>query len=590
MTIPRDRPTKSDLPITASPPAAGDAGLPPDAAQQIHDLLAALSRATAAYEALWRENEALRQDRESIQREHGSLRQENESIRQENEALQQENELLRQELERYRRYVYGRRSERLDDPGQGHLFELGESAEDAPDAPPDIPAAAAPRKPRGSRKLDFSRLPQVRIEHDVPEEDKTCSCCGRPKARIGEDERRELEFIPAKLELRIHVLPKYACSHCHDGVTSPAKPDRPLSGCIAGAGLISQLLISKFIDHLPLYRFEDISVRYGLHLPRATLCDWVRKAAELIRPLYDLQKQRVLLSPVIWTDDTPVKALGGDGPGSLTTRFWVYHGDDAHPYDVYDFTTSRKRDGPAAFLAGYAGYLQADAYSGYDGLYLGPQSTIHEVACWAHARRKFYDAQSSWPGYAGLVLEAIGRLYDVEDRARGLSVEARQALRERESVPILDHLRGELDRLSEKALPKSSLGEALGYARNQWAALCRYTTDGRLTIDNNVAERRLRDQAIGRKNWLFLGSVEAGPRAAILSTIMAGAKRHRLEPWAYVKDVVMMLSVDPDRVEELLPDRWGRSHPEHVMTHRLEESREKARRRDARRAERRKGK
>lgn len=556
MTTPPDRPAKPDLQPTASPHADGDAVLPSDAAQQrIQDLLAALSQANTAYE-----------------------------------ALQHENELLRQELERYRRYVYGRRSERLDDPGQGHLFELGEDVEDAPDAPPATPPAAASRTPRRSRKLDFSRLPQVRIEHDVPEADKTCSCCGRPKTRIGEDERRELEFIPARLELRLHVLPKYACAHCHDGVSSPAGPDRPLAGCIAGAGLISQLLTSKFIDHLPLYRFEDISVRYGLHLPRATLCDWVRKAAELMHPLYDLQKRLVLLSPVIWTDDTPVKALGGDGPGSLTTRFWLYHGDDDHPYDVYDFTTSRKRDGPETFLAGFAGYLQADAYSGYDGLYLGSQSAIREVACWAHARRKFYDARSSSPGNAGLILEAIRHLYDVEDRARELSVEARQALRARESVLILERLRGDLDRLAEEVLPKSALGQALTYARNQWAALCRYTEDGRLTIDNNVAERRLRDQAIGRKNWLFLGNVDAGPRAAMLSTIMAGAKRHRLEPWAYVKDVLMTLSVDPERVEDLLPDRWGQGHPEHVLTHRLEESREKARRRDARRAERRRGK
>jgi transposase len=526
----------------ASPHAAGDA-----AHRRIEDLLAALSQATAACE-----------------------------------ALRQENERLRQELERYRRYIYGRRSERLDDPGQGHLFELGEEDEQGPVAPPETPASAALRPPR--------QLPQVRIEHDVPEADKTCSGCGRPKTRIGEDQRRELEFLPARLELRTHVLPKYACAHCHDGVNSPDGPDRPLSGCIAGAGLLSQLLISKFIDHLPLYRFEDISVRFGLHLPRATLCDWVRKAAELMRPLYDLQKRLVLLSPVIWTDDTPVKTLGGDGPGSLTTRFWLYHGDAAHPYDVYDFTASRKRDGPARFLAGFVGYLQADAYSGYDGLYLVTPSTIHEVACWAHARRKFFDARSSSPGDAGLILEAIRRLYDVEDRARELSVEARQALRAGESVPILDRLRGDLDRLAERVLPKSALGQALGYARNQWAALCRYTEDGRLTIDNNAAERRLRDQAIGRKNWLFLGNVDAGPRAAVLSTIMAGAKRHRLEPWAYIKDVLMTLSVAPERVEDLLPERWAQSHPENVLTHRLEESREKARRRDQKRADRRKGK
>ena len=473
MTTPPDRHARPDLHLTASPHAAGDAVLPADASEQrIQDLLAALGQATAAYETL----------------------------RQENESIKQEVELLRLELERYRRYAYGRRSERLDDPGQGHLFALAEDVEGILEAQPATPAAAAPRKPRRSRKLDFSRLPQVRIEHDVPEADKTCSCCGRPKTRIGEDERRELEFLPAKLELRLHVLPKYACSHCHEGVKSPDGPDRPLSGCIAGAGLLSHLLISKFIDHLPLYRFEDIGVRYGLHLPRATLCDWVRKSAELMRPLYELQRRLVLLSPVIWTDDTSVKALGGDGPGSLTTRFWLYHGDEAHPCDVYDFTTSRKRDGPATFLAEFAGYLQADAYSGYDGLFLGPASAIREVACWAHARRKFYDARSSSPGNAGLILEAIRRLYDVEDRARELSVEARQALRVSESVPILGRLRGDVDRLTEQVLPKSALGQALTYARNQWAALCRYTEDGRLTIDSNVAERRLRDQAIGRKN------------------------------------------------------------------------------------------
>jgi transposase len=555
MATPGDRPLPPGPPLDASP-QAGDAATPADPSpQRIEDLLAALAQAQAAYE-----------------------------------ALKQENDLLRQELDRYRRYVYGRRSERLDDPAQGHLFEFADGLEEAPPPGPEATTPAATRKPRPSRAPDFSRLPHVRIEHDLPEAEKTCSCCGRPKTRIGEDERRELEFIPARLELRVHVLPKYACAHCHDGVASPDGPDRPLAGCIAGAGLLSQLLISKFIDHLPLYRFEDISVRYGLHLARSTLCDWVRNAAALLRPLHELQARLVRRSPVIWTDDTPVKALGGDGPGSLTARFWLYHGDEDHPYDVYDFTTSRRRDGPATFLAGFAGYLQADAYSGYDGLYVGSPAAIHEVACWAHARRKFYDARVSAPGNAGLVLEAIRRLYDVEDRARDLTAEARQALRAVESVPILDRLRGDLDRLADQALPKSALGQAVTYARNQWAALCRYTEDGRLTIDNNVAERRLRDQAIGRRNWLFLGHVDAGPRAAVLSTIMAGAKRHRLEPWAYVKDVLMTLSVAPDRVEDLLPDRWGRSHPEHVLTHRLEESRERARRRDAKRADRRKPK
>src|SRR6185312_6702938 len=360
----------------ASPPPSGDAIPTSDPIQQrIADLLAALDRAAQDYD-----------------------------------TLKQENELLRQELERYLRYVYGRRSERHDDPGQGHLFTFSDDIEEeAPQAKPETPPAAAPRKPRESRKLDFSRLPHVRIEHDLPEAEKTCACCGKPKARIGEDERRELEYIPARLEVRVHVLPKYACSQCRDGVASPDGPDRPLAGCIAGAGLLSQILTSKFIDHLPLYRLEDISVRYGLRLPRATLCDWVRNAAGLLVLLYELQKKLVLQSSVIWTDDTSVRVLIDEPPGSRTARFWLYHGDRDHPYDVYDFTTSRERDGPKDFLVGFTGYLQADAYSGYDGIYIGSQTTIVEVACWAHARRKFYDARSSAPGHAELILGGIRR-------------------------------------------------------------------------------------------------------------------------------------------------------------------------------------
>jgi transposase len=429
-------------------------------------------------------------------------------------------------------------------------------------------------------------LVQVRIEHDVSDAEKICSGCGEHKARIGEDLARVVEFIPARFELQVHVLPKYACPHCRDGVVAPEIPQRALSGCIAGAGLLAQVIVSKFSDHLPLYRLEDISTRHGLHLPRSTLCDWVGKVADLLKPLYELQKQLVLAAPVIWTDDTYVTVLGGDEPGSHKGRFWVYIGPSGMPYDVYDFTENRQRDGPAQFLANYAGYLQADAFSGYDGIFTGSGGDIIEVACWAHARRKFFDARSSSPAEASLILEMIRRLYAVEDRARPLDDDARRAMRQTEAVPILQRLRDELDRLSSRLLPKSALTQAVIYALNQWRALCRYTEDGRLTIDNNMSERRLRDQAIGRKNWMFLGSDEAGPRAAVVCTIIAGAKRHRLEPWAYLRDVIMQLSVDasPELVARLLPDRWALAHPEHVLAHRLEESRQKAQRRDQRRA------
>jgi hypothetical protein len=307
----------------------------------------------------------------------------------------------------------------------------------------------------------------------------------------------------------------------------------------------------------------------------------------VLEPLAKLQKTRVLQSPVIWTDDTPVTVLGGKDVGSTKGRFWVYIGDALHPYSVYDFTMSRSRDGPATFLADFRGFLQADAYGGYDGIYLGSKGTIVEVACWAHARRKFYDARPNAPRDANQVLEWIRQLYDVEDRARNFTPEERQALRERESVPILDRLEKYLDELSPRILPKSAFAQAMTYARNQRAALRQYVNDGRLTIDNNVSERALRLQAIGRKNWEFVGSEAAGPRAAVLFTIVAGAKRHRLEPWAYVRDVLLRLSTGETDLEALLPDRWGASHPEHVLQHRLDESRQRAARQKEKRERRR---
>jgi hypothetical protein len=370
-------------------------------------------------------------------------------------------------------------------------------------------------------------------------------------------------------------------------VASPPVPPRPIAGGIAGPGLVAYVLVSKFADHLPLYRLEDILTRHGVHLSRSTLCDWVRNAADLLKPLAELQKTLVLQSPVLWTDDTHVLVLGGDKPGSTRGRFWAYIGDADHPYSVYDFTMSRARDGPATFLADYRGFLQADAYGGYDGIFLGSDGQIVEVACWAHARRKFHDARSNAPREANQVLEWIQQLYDVEDRALDLTAAERQSLRQRESVPILEGIETYLDELSPRVLPKSALGKALTYATNQRAALRQYVNDGRLTIDNNISERTLRLQAIGRKNWEFLGSQEAGPRAAVLFAILAGAKRHRLEPWAYVRDVLLRLSAGETDLESLLPDRWAAIHPEHVLKHRLDESRRKATRRKEKRQERR---
>jgi transposase len=493
------------------------------------------------------------------------------------DRLKEEHAELAETLALLRRYVFGPRRERhVDDPGQGHLFDLPAEPEPAEPAMTDDAPSPRPRPARTPRRARFEHLPHIRIEHDLTEAEKTCSCCGTPKVRIGEDESHSLEFIPARLEVHVHVLPKYACSKCRDGVASPPVPPKPTPGGLAGPGLIAFVVVSKFADHLPLYRLEDILTRHGVHLARSTLCDWVRDAATVLEPLAALQRSLVLQSPVIWTDDTPVTVLGGDQPGSSKGRFWTYIGDAEHPYSTYDFTRNWTRDGPATFLSDYRGFLQADAYGGYDGIYVGSDGGIVEVACWAHARRKFHEARPNAPREANRILEWIRQLYDIEDRALQSTAEERLALRQREAVPILDRIEAHLDELSGRALPKSALGKAVTYARNQWAALRVYASDGRLTIDNNVSERTLRLQAIGRKNWEFLGSAGAGPRAAVLFTILAGAKRHLLEPWAYLRDVLLRLSVGETDLASLLPDRWAASHPEHVLKHRLDESRRRA--------------
>jgi transposase len=512
------------------------------------------------------------------------------------EELSETHEATVDELNALKRWIYGRRRERVvDGEGQQHLFDLQAPTTTEPEEPvqaePQQKVTAHSRRRR--RELDLDKLPHYRHELDVPPGDKTCSGCGHAKDCIGQDETKILEYVPAKLEVHVHVRPKYACRYCKDGVVSPPPPERPIARGIAGPGLIAQIVVAKFGDHLPLYRQEDFFSRHGLHIARSTQCDWVKAAAELLRPLYERQKELVLKSPVLWTDDTPVTVLTGGQEGSRKGRFWTYIGEQ-HPYSVYDFTESRARDGPASFLKGFQGYLHADAYGGYDHIYLGSNNSILEVACWAHARRKFFDATLSSPREAHQVLEWVGGLYDIEDRARESSDQARQSLRKQEAEPVLDRIEAYLAELECRALPKSALGGAVSYARNQWQALRRYTADGRLSIDNNVSERTLRHQAIGRKNWLFLGSKQAGPRAAVLFTILSGAKRHRIEPWAYLRELLLRLHADQGsavagdaRLDEMLPDRWAADHPEMVLSYRLEESRQKAARQRERRRRRR---
>jgi hypothetical protein len=302
-------------------------------------------------------------------------------------------------------------------------------------------------------------------------------------------------------------------------------------------------------------------------------------AADLSKPLAESMQRRLLATDLLGIDDTTCRALDRAWPtGVRTARFWLYRGYDAAPYDVFDFRESRSRDGPQTFLQGFRGTVKVDAYGVNDGVYFGSGERIRASCCLAHARRKFEEAKSSHPRQAAEALAFFQELYDVEDRAREFAPDARQALRQAESKPLLDRLKRWADDGNEAVLPKSKLGEALGYLLNQWNSLINYLEDGRIPIDTNDVERDLRRLTIGRGNWLFVGSPEAGPRAAILYTLVASAARHRLELWSYLRDVLTALASGEPDLPSLLPDVYAAAHPEAVRLYRRRESESRARR------------
>jgi hypothetical protein len=362
--------------------------------------------------------------------------------------------------------------------------------------------------------------------------------------------------VPASLVLIQEACQKYACPKGCTVVTA-GKPSAPIEKSLPGPGLLAQVTVSKYGDHLPLLRQEQIFQRQGVELSRQTMCDWMRECADLVSPLYELMKQRVLGSKALQTDDTPVPVLDAELPRTRTGRIWTYVGDDEHPYTVYDYTPTRSRDGLEEFLKDFGGFLQADAYSGYDHLYQQPERGIAEIACWA--RRKSFDAQSSDLMRSMVMLAYIRLLYDVEREAdeRKLDAEARRALQKQKTKPILDDIHAYLEPERPRVLPKSPEGEAIAYTLSNWEALSRYCEDGDLEIDNNAAERCLRGVAVGRKIWMFYGSDQGGRTAAVLTSLIATAKRLALDPFAYLRDLFARLSDHPrNRLAELLPEPW----------------------------------
>jgi transposase len=507
---------------------------------------------------------------------------------------------LEHRLDQLLRQLYGPRAERVD-AAQLKLFAAEllaaqeQAAAEAADTEPE-PAPTAPpgKRPGHGRRRLPENLRRERVEHELSQAERLCPCCGQDRTRIGEEVSEQLEYRPASMFVIEHVRAKYTCRHCQenppeappelspeapsvsDSDPAPAgdddssnrshvvviadKPSQPIAKGLPGPGLLAHLSVCKFHEHMPLNRCERRYAREGVHIPRSTLCGWVMQSADLLRPLFALMGDRVRQSKVVHTDDTPVPVQDKSRDKTRRGRFWVYIGDEAHPYTVFDYTPSRARDGPVRWLAGFKGYLQADAFAGYDGIYAsGGGGDVIEVACWAHGRRKFYDARLVAPGPAHTAIAYVRQLYNVEDLAKRqqLNAEQRGALRREKSRPMLDQFHTWLRDASRDALPKSPMGQAIGYALNQWDALYRYTDDGDLAIDNNVSERAMRRVALGRKNFTFLGADAGGRAAAVHYSFAATVERHGLNAWLYLRDVISRIGDTPlSQLDSLLPDRW----------------------------------
>jgi transposase len=527
---------------------------------------------------------------------------------------QQEGARLRAQLDQLLRRLYGPRTERLP-PDQPLLFPEPAADEAATPPPPNDPSEEAkPRRKGHGRQQLPKHLPRDRRVYELSETERLCQCCGKARVVIGQEVSEQLDYEPASLMVIEHVRLTYACPACekqrqagtpaaptpaattnnatgscsaaalNDPATMSLIPERPATSTfrtaprppspiprgLAGPGLLAHLIVSKFCDHLPLYRSERMLTRFGVDLSRSTMCDWLAQSATLLRPLWELMKSRVLQSLVIQTDDTPVRVQAQAGAAAHQGRLWVEVGDASHRYLVYLYSPNWEGQWPQTFLAGYTGYVQGDAYSGYDAIFA--TGTVVEVGCWAHARRKFFEAQKTDPEGALYALGVIRQLYAVEkeaaeqarkqelSRAEFEGLRLRLRLRQEKSIPILKSFGEWLEKQAAALLPKSPLAEAVGYARNQWAALQRYTTAGFLEIDNNAAERALRAVAIGRKNYLFFGSDVGGETAAVLYTFTQTCRELGIEPWRYLRDVLERLpSHPPERLTELLPGQWARA-------------------------------
>ncbi len=464
-------------------------------------------------------------------------------------------EHLKLQIARLRRMQFGRKSEKLDSQIEQLEFRLEELQTEEAAAEVQAPPPKATHQPSIRKPLP-AHLPRQTETH-LPDA-AACPECGSDLAYLGEDIAEQLEYVPASFRVIRHVRPKLACIGCDHIAQAPA-PSRPIVRGMAGPGLLAHVLVAKYCDHLPLYRQSVIYAREGVDLDRALLADWVGASSALLDPLVDAVRRHVMAGVKLHADDTPVPVLAPGNGKTKTGRLWTYVRDDrpaastVPPAVWFAYTPDRKGEHPQAHLTKFAGTLQADAYAGFNALY--QTGRIQEAACWAHARRKFYDLHVARP--SALTTEAlrrIGELYAIETTVRGKPPDERRRIRQQQAKPLLADFEAWLKASMTRLSAKSETTAAILYALNRWTALTRYCDDGTLEIDNSAAERALRGVAIGRRNYLFAGADSGGERAAAIYTLVGTAKLNGIDPEAYLRHVLGCIADHPiNRVEELLP-------------------------------------
>jgi transposase len=485
--------------------------------------------------------------------------------------LSKENKKLQEDLDRAYLMIrqlnqqhFGRKSEKLDVelpllPGLQNLFdEAGlEPAEEPEEVTPEQVADQEKTKTKnkpGRRPLPQD-LPRERVIHDLTEAEKQCTCCGHPMVKFGEETSEQLKYIPAQLKVLVHVRNKYACRACEEGVTLAPMPPQPIPKSIASASLLAHVLVSKYADHLPLYRQSDMWRRLDMDISRATMSGWVLKCGTLLASLVDLMRLNIINHDYARADETTLQVLNEPGRKATDKSFmWVFMNEGLSQKSiVYRYDPTRKGAVAGEFLEGFKGYLQSDAYSGYKQIC---RDEIVSVGCWAHARRKFVDIMKivNQPGRAAEALAFIEKLYEIERYAKenGLPPDRVKALRLEKSKPILDLYKAWLTSTVGRVPPKNPLCAAIKYSLNNWAELTRYLDDGRLDIDNNACERAMKPFAVGRKNWLFAGN-EVGARAsAVIFSLIETCEANGVEPEAYLKHALENIRTTSD-LNQLLP-------------------------------------